>query len=86
MVMKIIEMVKFDLVRTLYNMSNLQANFNMSNYLLLNLFFCALVNLHFITFNQVFETTLPTCLGVQSNYDFGSTKAFYQSPANVPFY
>jgi hypothetical protein len=64
LVMKVVALVKFDLIHTLYNMSNLRANFNMSNYLLLNLFLCALVNAHFLFFHQMFQNTLPTCLGV----------------------
>lgn len=77
LVLKTIALVKFDLIHTLYNMSNLRANFNMTNYLLLNFFHCALTNLHFLVFHQIFETTLPTCLGVLHAYDFGSTRAFY---------
>jgi hypothetical protein len=46
--------VKFDLIHTLYNMSNLRANFNMTNYLLHNFFHCALTNMHFLFFHQVF--------------------------------
>ena len=76
-------MVKYDIIKTLYNMSNLRANFNMTNYLLQNLFLCAMVNLHFIFFHQIFKTTVPTCLGVQQAYAYGSTDAFYASPSAV---
>jgi hypothetical protein len=64
-------------------MSNLKANFNMTNYLLQNFFLCALVNNHFIFYHQIFRTTLPTCLGVQYAYDYGSTDAFYINPSSV---
>jgi hypothetical protein len=83
LVVKVVSLVKFDLIRTLYNMSNLRANFNMTNYLLMNLFLCALTNLHFLVFHQIFETTLPICLGVQYAYDFGTTRTYYQSPSSV---
>ena len=81
--MKMVSLVKFDLIHTLYNMSNLCTNFNMTNYLLLNLFLCALVNMHFLFFHQIFENTLPTCLGVLYAYDFGTNKTYYQSQSSV---
>lgn len=77
LLIKVVGLVKFDLIHTLYNMSNVRANFNMTNYLLLNLFLCALLNLHFLFFHQIFQTTLPTCLGVQHAYDFGTTRTYY---------
>jgi hypothetical protein len=83
LILKMVSLIKFDLIHTLYNMSNLKANFNMTNYLLLNLFLCALVNMHFLFFHQIFESALPVCLGVLYAYDFGSTKTYYQSPSSV---
>lgn len=86
LVFKMIQLVKYDIIKTLYNMSNLRANFNMTNYLLQNLFICAFVNLHFIFFHQIFKTTVPTCLGVQQAYAYGSTDTFYSSSSSVlPF-
>lgn len=83
LVFKVIQLAKYDIIKTLYNMSNLRANFNMTNYLLQNLFLCALLNLHFVFFHQIFKTTVPTCLGVQQAYAYGSTDTFYSSPSSV---
>lgn len=58
----------------------------MTNYLLQNLFICAFVNLHFIFFHQIFKTTVPTCLGVQQAYAYGSTDTFYSSSSSVLFF
>ncbi len=83
MCLKGVQMAKFDIIKTMYNMSNLRANFNMTNYVLHNLFFCAFVNNHFVFFHQVLKTTLPTCLGVKSAYTYGSTSTYYSSPSAV---
>lgn len=82
-ILKIIQIVKFDIIKTLYNMSNLKANFNMTNYVLQNLFFCAFVNNHFIFYQQIFKTTTPICLGVKSSYIYGSTYTYFNSPSTV---
>ena len=37
---KMVQLGKFDIIKTLYNMSNLRANFNLSNYLIFNFLFC----------------------------------------------
>lgn len=53
LVFKSFQLFKFDLIQTLYNMSNVKANYNLSNYLIFNLSFCALINMHFYFYNQV---------------------------------
>lgn len=83
LILKLIQLIKFDIIKTLYNMSNLKANFNMTNYILQNLFLCSFVNAHFIFFHQFFKTTLPTCLGVSYSYDYGSNNAFYSNSSSV---
>jgi len=83
LVIKVIQLVKFDIIKTLYNMSNLKANFNLTNYITFHLIFAGLVNNHFIFFNQIYYTDLPVCLGVQSNYQYGSTNQFYTNPNQV---
>lgn len=70
-------MIKFDIIKTLYNMSNLRANFNMTNYVLQNLFLASLMNSHFIFYHQIFKTTLPVCFGVDINSHYGSDEIFY---------
>ena len=75
--MKIIQIGKFDIIKTLYNMANLKSNFNLSNYLIFNFLFCAFINNHYIFFNQIFNTITETCLGVTLGYNFGSTDYFF---------
>lgn len=86
LVFKILQLVKFDLVRTLYNMSNLRSNFNLSNYILFHLFLASLMNHHYIFFNQIFNTNSPTCLGTNFTYDFGSTDTYFNNPSKVIFF
>jgi hypothetical protein len=83
LVMKTIQLLKFDFVKTLYNMSNLRANFNLSNYHIWNFLFCAFISDHYIFYNQVFNSTTGTCLGVTYSYYFGSTHTYYQDPSMV---
>jgi hypothetical protein len=64
-------------------MSNLHSNFNMSNYIINHLFVASLVNDHYIFFNQIFNTELSTCLGVNYNYGYGSTDTYFTSPSKV---
>lgn len=61
-------------------MSNLKANFNLSNYLIFNFLFCSFVNNHYIFYNQVFNSITGTCLGVTNTYYFGSTHTFFNNP------
>ena len=82
-VIKIIQLGKYDFIRTLYNMSNMKANFNMSNYLIFNFLFCSFVNDHYIFWNQVFNTITNTCLGVKPTYYFGSTHTYFSDPSMV---
>ena len=79
-------MDKFDIIKTLYNMSNLRSNFNMTNYILQNLFLASLINSHFIFYHQIFKTTLPTCFGVDINSHYGSDEIFYSNSSNVIYY
>ncbi len=80
-----IQIGKFDFIKTLYNMSNLRANFNMSNYLLFNFIFCSFLNDHYIFYNQVFNTITNTCLGVTESYNFGSTDTYFNDPSMVHY-
>lgn len=64
-------------------MSNIKANFNMSNYLIFNFLFCSFVNDHYIFFNQVFNSITDTCLGVNYTYVFGSTTTYFQDKNTV---
>jgi hypothetical protein len=82
-VIKVIQLIKFDFIRTLYNMSNLKANFNLSNYLIFNFLFCSFVNDHYIFYNQIFNSIAGTCLGVTNPYYFGSTHTFFNDPTMV---
>jgi hypothetical protein len=59
-------------------MSNLRANFNLSNYLIFHFLFAALVHSHYLLFNQAFNAS-SSCLGVTQ--PFGSTTTFYSSPS-----
>ena len=84
LVFKSVQLMKFDLIKTLYNMSTLRTNFNMSNYIIFNLFICSLLNDHYIFYNQVFNTKLPTCLGANYSYVYGSTDTYFSDPSQVP--
>ncbi len=83
---KLVQLVKFDLTKTLYNMSNVKANFNMSNYLIFNLIFCSFVNDHYIFFNQIFNNINDTCLGVTYSYYFGSTDTYFSNASMVTLF
>ena len=75
--MKVAQLLRFDLLKTLYNMSNLRTNFNMSNYLIFNFLFCSFIHDHYVFFNQIFNSITDTCLGVTPNYTFGSTQTYF---------
>ena len=83
LLVKLAQLAKFDLIKTLYNMSNVRANFNMSNYIIFNLIFCSFVNDHYVFFNQVFNSVGDACLGVRYSYNFGSTECYFGNPSAV---
>ena len=69
LVMKNWQIYKFDIVKAIYNYEHGRYNFNVSNFIVYNLFFASFLHGHFYFFNFIFYGHFQPCLGISSPYD-----------------
>lgn len=85
--MKIVQINSFDAVRAWFYRQNGKGNFNVWNYVLINLLWQTLLAGHFYLFNFIYYQQSESCVGYSSLQRYGSTEAFFNDqPSFVSTY
>jgi hypothetical protein len=84
-VYKSILVFKFDMMKVKHNIQANLSNFNMSNYIIINLLIAGLINHHYYFYSIIFDQQISVCLGDKNNDYFSYVWYMFNNPDTVSF-
>lgn len=77
---------KFDMMKVKYNIQSNVTNFNMSNYIIVNLLLAAVINQHYYFYSIIFDEQIDVCLGDKYGDTFSDAWYMFNSSSQVSIY
>jgi hypothetical protein len=85
-VYKSVLVFKFDMMKVKHNIQANVSNFNMSNYIIVNLLIAGLINHHYYFYSIIFDQQISVCLGDKYDDTFSHAWYMFNNPDTVIFF